>query len=99
MSVMNDSTHWLDRWWPLLLIFFGVLFVTLLVTFSPRYWRNCELAEGWRRSVWAKWHLPTASGAGSTARPIAERCGPLHHRGTAIAFVEPYLVRVIHRYL
>jgi len=37
MSVMNDSTHWLDRWWPLLLIFFGVLFVTLLVTFSPRY--------------------------------------------------------------
>jgi hypothetical protein len=27
--------HWLDRWWPLLVILYGVLFVTVLVTFSP----------------------------------------------------------------
>jgi len=33
MSV--SSERWLDRWWPLLVIFYGVMFITLLVTFSP----------------------------------------------------------------
>ena len=37
MDTLAESTHWLDRWWPLLLILFGVLFVTILVTFSPTY--------------------------------------------------------------
>ena len=33
---MNSSSErWLDRWWPLLVILYGVLFVTVLVTFSP----------------------------------------------------------------
>ncbi len=33
MSAQKESM--LDRWWPLLVILFGLLFVTLLVTFSP----------------------------------------------------------------
>jgi hypothetical protein len=33
MSSSNE--RWLDRWWPLLVILYGVLFVTVLVTFSP----------------------------------------------------------------
>lgn len=35
MSSSNESVFWLDRWWPLLLILFGVAFVTLLTTFAP----------------------------------------------------------------
>jgi hypothetical protein len=31
----SSGEHWLDRWWPLLVILYGVLFVTVLVTFSP----------------------------------------------------------------
>ena len=30
-----SSERWLDRWWPLLVILYGILFVTVLVTFSP----------------------------------------------------------------
>jgi hypothetical protein len=26
---------WVDRWWPLLVILFGILFVTILDTFAP----------------------------------------------------------------
>lgn len=33
MSVTTE--RWLDRWWPLLVILFGVMFITVLVTFSP----------------------------------------------------------------
>ena len=34
---MSSAHHepWLDRWWPLLVILFGVLFVTMLVSFHP----------------------------------------------------------------
>jgi hypothetical protein len=35
MSSSSASESWLDRWWILLLIMFGLLFVTLLTTFSP----------------------------------------------------------------
>ncbi|MCU1252954.1 MAG: hypothetical protein JWQ49_5983 [Edaphobacter sp.] len=36
MSAMSASSErWLDRWWPLLVILYGILFVTVLVTFSP----------------------------------------------------------------
>jgi hypothetical protein len=35
MSSSSVTESWLDRWWPLLLISFGLLFVTLLTTFSP----------------------------------------------------------------
>jgi len=31
----SSSESWLDRWWPLLLIIFGVAFVTFLVSFHP----------------------------------------------------------------
>jgi hypothetical protein len=31
----SSSEGWLDRWWPLLVILYGLLFVTVLVTFSP----------------------------------------------------------------
>jgi hypothetical protein len=36
---MSSTTeeHWLDRWWPLLLILFGLFFVSVLVTFSPTW--------------------------------------------------------------
>lgn len=37
MSSSNESVHWLDRWWPLLVILFGLLFLTFLVSFSPKY--------------------------------------------------------------
>ena len=34
---MSSSSieSWLDRWWPLLVILYGVLFVTILDNFSP----------------------------------------------------------------
>ena len=35
MSSSNESAGWLDRWWQLLVIVFGLIFVTILVTFSP----------------------------------------------------------------
>jgi hypothetical protein len=35
MSASHGSESWLDRWFPLLVIIFGVLFVTLLVSFKP----------------------------------------------------------------
>ena len=35
MSSSIQSERWLDRWWPLLVILFGVIFVSILVTFSP----------------------------------------------------------------
>ena len=35
MSSSSESQSWLDRWWPLLVILYGVIFVSVLVTFSP----------------------------------------------------------------
>jgi steroid 5-alpha reductase family enzyme len=35
MSSSTESMSWVDRWWPLLVILFGVIFVTVLVTFNP----------------------------------------------------------------
>jgi hypothetical protein len=35
MSSSTEREFWLDTWWPLLVILFGVIFVTVLVTFSP----------------------------------------------------------------
>jgi hypothetical protein len=35
MSSSNGSEFWLDTWWPLLVILFGTIFVTILVTFNP----------------------------------------------------------------
>jgi hypothetical protein len=35
MSLASEREPWLDRWWPLLVILFGVLFVTILVSFKP----------------------------------------------------------------
>jgi hypothetical protein len=37
MSSSSESEFWLDRWWPLLVILFGVTFVAILVTFSPTW--------------------------------------------------------------
>jgi hypothetical protein len=34
MSAASEE-KWIDRWWPLFLILFGVLFVTVLVSFAP----------------------------------------------------------------
>jgi hypothetical protein len=35
MSASNESVPWIDRWWPLLVILFGVVFVSVLVSFYP----------------------------------------------------------------
>jgi steroid 5-alpha reductase family enzyme len=35
MSASHEKGSWVDRWWPLLLILFGVTFVTILVSFKP----------------------------------------------------------------
>jgi steroid 5-alpha reductase family enzyme len=35
MSSSAESMSWVDRWWPLVVILFGVIFVTVLVTFNP----------------------------------------------------------------
>jgi len=32
----NTKESWLDRWWPLLVILYGVLFVTILDNFAPK---------------------------------------------------------------
>jgi hypothetical protein len=37
---MSEQHHthkefWLDTWWPLLVILFGILFVSILVSFKP----------------------------------------------------------------
>jgi hypothetical protein len=35
MSSSSVSESWLDRWWPLLVILYGLIFVLTLVSFSP----------------------------------------------------------------
>jgi hypothetical protein len=35
MSASAGTEKWLDRWWPLFLILFGIACVTFLVTFAP----------------------------------------------------------------
>ena len=35
MSSSHKSGSWLDRWWPLLLILFGMTFIATLALFSP----------------------------------------------------------------
>jgi len=37
---MSEQHHhheefWLDTWWPLLVILFGITFVTILISFKP----------------------------------------------------------------
>jgi len=34
MSSSNESS-WVDRWWPLLVILFGISFVSFLISFKP----------------------------------------------------------------
>ena len=35
MSLASDREPWCDRWWPLLVILFGIIFVSILVSFKP----------------------------------------------------------------
>jgi hypothetical protein len=35
MSSSNGSGSWLENWWGLLVILYGVLFVSILVSFHP----------------------------------------------------------------
>ncbi|ADW70562.1 hypothetical protein AciX9_3558 [Granulicella tundricola MP5ACTX9] len=35
MSSAGHTESWLDRFWPLLVILVGVLFLTLILTFQP----------------------------------------------------------------
>lgn len=34
MSASHESS-WVDRWWPLLVICFGLIFVSILISFKP----------------------------------------------------------------
>lgn len=34
-SSHEESLSWIDNWFPLLVIIFGLLFVAVLVTFAP----------------------------------------------------------------
>ena len=33
MSVVREP--WIDRWWPVLVILFGLIFLSVLVSFKP----------------------------------------------------------------
>jgi hypothetical protein len=35
MSTATEKEFWLDRWFPLLVILFGIIFITILVSFKP----------------------------------------------------------------
>jgi hypothetical protein len=35
MESSSDAGWWLDRWFPLLVILFGLIFVSILVSFKP----------------------------------------------------------------
>jgi hypothetical protein len=35
MSSSNESVSWVERWWPLFVILFGGIFVSILVNFKP----------------------------------------------------------------
>lgn len=35
MSESNHSEPWIETWWPLLVIVFGLIFVGTLVSFHP----------------------------------------------------------------
>jgi len=37
MSSLHESQSWFDRWWPLLVILYGVLFVSLITMFHPSW--------------------------------------------------------------
>jgi hypothetical protein len=37
MSASSHSGNWFDRWWPLLVILYGVFFISVLVSFSPTW--------------------------------------------------------------
>jgi hypothetical protein len=32
----SSEASWVDRWWPLLVIIFGLILVSVLVTYSPK---------------------------------------------------------------
>ena len=35
MSLASERESWLDRWWQVLVILFGLIFVACLVSFKP----------------------------------------------------------------
>jgi hypothetical protein len=35
MSSLGEREWWFDRWFPLLVILFGLIFVSVLVSFKP----------------------------------------------------------------
>lgn len=37
MSLARERESWLDRWWLLFLILFGLIFVTFILAFKPMY--------------------------------------------------------------
>jgi hypothetical protein len=37
MSSSNETGFWMDTWWPLFVILFGVAFVVFITQFSPTW--------------------------------------------------------------
>lgn len=37
MSASSETSHWLERNWPWLVILYGVLFLTLITSFAPSW--------------------------------------------------------------
>jgi hypothetical protein len=37
MSASNESAHWVERHWYWMVILYGLLFLTLLVSFAPSW--------------------------------------------------------------
>jgi hypothetical protein len=35
MNVPHEQEPWVDRWFPLLVILFGLIFISVLVSFKP----------------------------------------------------------------
>ena len=35
MSASHNPSHWMDTWWPLFVILYGIIFVACLVCFNP----------------------------------------------------------------
>lgn len=35
MSASHEKPVWLDTWWPFLVILFGLIFLSVLVSFHP----------------------------------------------------------------
>jgi hypothetical protein len=36
MSSSHEKESWLERWWPLLVIGYGVIFISVIASYAPK---------------------------------------------------------------